>query len=323
MKNLLGLYIPTYNRVEKLAECLRSVIPEASRFNLPIYISDNASIDGTEKFIKNLKNEYANIHYKKNKRNLGYPLNIVKLLKMANTEFIWFFGDDDKFKENAIGEVLKYIKKGYDFLQINSDLYDNDMNYKINDETIHVGNNLIYNPGEHNIALDKAGYYAGFLSAMITRRSFLIKELRKLNKKSVPKLEYIQSILFYRSIVNKKGILIAKPLFSIRSTKKFPERGIEHQFKNYPETLHYLKGYYEEKSLNKFRKPKSILTTIFMSKRDQPNMAKTNIKYIIENKDIGSLNKLLGYMILKTPDSLIRRSSDVLKKIYHATELEG
>ena len=41
-----------------------------------------------------------------------------------------------------------------------------------------------------------------------------------------------------------------------------------------------------------------------MSKRDQPNMAKTNIKYIIENKDIGSLNKLLGYMILKTlPES--------------------
>lgn len=323
MKNLLGIYIPTYNRMEKLAECLGSLIPEASRFNLPVYISDNASTDGTEKFIKNLKKEYANIHYKKNKNNLGYPLNIVNLLKMADTEFVWFFGDDDKFKENAIGEVLKYIKKGYDFLQVNSDLYDNDMIYRINDRTIHIEHDLVYNPGEHNIALDKAGYYAGFLSAMITRRSFLIRELKKLNKKSVPKLEYIQSILFYRSIVDKKGICIAKPLFSIRATKKFPERGIEHQFKNYPETLHYLEGYYEEKSLSKFRKPKAILTTIFMSKRDQPNMAKVNVRYIIKNKDISNLDKLLGYMILKVPDPLISKISDSLKKIYHATKLKG
>lgn len=318
MKQLLGIYIPTYNRKEKLTECLDSLLSQASRRSVPIYISDNASTDGTEQLVKNLKNKYPKIYYKRNGANLGYPSNIISLLKMGNTEFMWFFGDDDKFKPDAIDSVLKYINSGYDFLQINSDTYDNNLMKKLNNRSIHINHDLIYEPGDHNIALINAGYYAGFISGMITKRSFLIKELKKLNKKATLKLEYIQTILFYRSIINKTGILIAKPLFSMRATLKFPKRGIEHQFKNYPETIEYLKVYYEESTLDKFEKPNAILTTIFMSKRDCPKMAKANMRYLLGNNQIGYVDKLLGSLILMTPNSLINIIAGPLKKLYHS-----
>ena len=122
----LGIYIPTYDRRERLEECLRSMIPQLGKYNLPIFISDNSKGNDTEALIKQLKEEYADIYYKRNDSGLGntYAANLVSLLAMINTEFVWLFGDDDLIKEGAIDRILKEIVD-CDFLQINSEVWNN------------------------------------------------------------------------------------------------------------------------------------------------------------------------------------------------------
>ena len=71
---LLSICIPTYNRSEKLDNCLNSIlisIQNVKERNFEICISDNCSSDNTEKIVKKYKNIFE-INYHKNNDNLGF-----------------------------------------------------------------------------------------------------------------------------------------------------------------------------------------------------------------------------------------------------------
>jgi abequosyltransferase len=55
---LISITIPTYNRAEFLDRCLAAHIPVARAHNIQIFISDNASTDGTESVVKKRMTEY-------------------------------------------------------------------------------------------------------------------------------------------------------------------------------------------------------------------------------------------------------------------------
>ena len=78
---LLSICIPTYNRSEKLDNCLNSIlisIQNVKERNFEICISDNCSSDNTEKIVKKYKNLFE-INYHKNNDNLGFAFNAKKL----------------------------------------------------------------------------------------------------------------------------------------------------------------------------------------------------------------------------------------------------
>lgn len=315
---LLGVYIPTYNRGEKLKVCLKSFIPQVAKHGIPIFVSDNASTDGTEPIVRNLMKRYANLHYRKNGTNLGYSRNFVSLLKEGSTEFLWFFGDDDRIEKGAIDQILKYLKSNYDFLQINSCTYDNTFTQKIGGKAIHADHDITYGTNDHNVALANVGQYSGFISSMITKRSFLIEELGKLDPKAVPNLIYLHTILYYRSIINKKGRLIAKPLFSVRTSEgAYREKPLELLVRSYPENISYLDGYYNKEVLRKIKMPYSMLPVIFMSKRDHPELAALNRRYLLGSDSVSGTDKLLGLMILLLPNFLISEVAEPVKKVYN------
>jgi len=122
--NLLGIYIPTRNRSNELRHCIETFIRQISTYGFPIYVSDNASEDGTEKMVKELKTRYRNIFYSRNKENIGYASNVKKVIGMGNTEYLFLFSDDDEIREGTIETILKNIKEGYDFLQLNMSIYN-------------------------------------------------------------------------------------------------------------------------------------------------------------------------------------------------------
>jgi len=117
---LLSICIPTYNRPENLRNCLQSISKQKSN-NFEVCISDNASNANLHKIIKPFKKKIK-IKYKRNKKNLGFAVNVLNVTKMAKGKFIWFLGDDDLLTKNSVEHLLKLIKKNKDinFFWINS-----------------------------------------------------------------------------------------------------------------------------------------------------------------------------------------------------------
>ena len=106
---LISICIPTYNRPESLLNCLNSLSLQTNK-NFEVCISDNCS----KKNIKNLIQPYKKklkIRFNRNKKNLGFALNLLKASLMARGDFIWFLGDDDLLVIHAIEKLSFLIKK--------------------------------------------------------------------------------------------------------------------------------------------------------------------------------------------------------------------
>ncbi len=117
---LLSICIPTYNRPENLKNCLHSISTQKSK-DFEVCISDNASTTDIYTIVKPFKKK-ININFKRNKKNLGFAINVLKVSKMAKGKFIWFLGDDDLLTKNSLNHLLNLIKKNHNinFFWINS-----------------------------------------------------------------------------------------------------------------------------------------------------------------------------------------------------------
>jgi glycosyltransferase involved in cell wall biosynthesis len=108
---LLTIGIPTYNRQEKLKKCLEYLENQQAINNVEILISDNASKDTTQAYIKQYINSHKlNIHYVRNKINEGFDKNILNLYKQAKGKYVWFLSDDDEIISGAVAHILYIIK---------------------------------------------------------------------------------------------------------------------------------------------------------------------------------------------------------------------
>ncbi len=119
----LSICIPTYNRAKHLSNCLESIIANKlkSKIDFELCISDNCSTDETSEIISKAKQDLP-IKYQKNEKNLGVARNVLKVVEMANSDFVWLIGDDDLLVPNAIEEVISLIETHpmVDYFYINS-----------------------------------------------------------------------------------------------------------------------------------------------------------------------------------------------------------
>lgn len=306
----LGIYIPTYNRKEELKACLESFIPQLKLYNFPIFVSDNNSTDGTEKMIKEMKRIYPNIFYKKNKSRLGntYASNVINVLGMGDTEFVWLFGDDDLIEEEAIDTIIDNLK-GNEFLQINSSIWSRDFSRMFQERKIHLHKDLEYSPGEHGKVLANATHgYAGFMSEIITKSQYVKRELRRLNRKGIGKREFIHVTLFYRSIIGKKGRLIADPLIRNRTQLKFGGREIETWMVSFPQTLNELKRWYQQATLAKVGSlpTYSFIGIVCINKIQHPEKTREFLGYVKKDEFLSGGQKALLTTLLNLPTPILR-----------------
>ncbi|MDG7001181.1 MAG: glycosyltransferase family 2 protein [Nitrososphaerota archaeon] len=216
MNNTLGICIPTFNRSSLLKECLLSLIPQFSEFEFPIYVSDNASTDDTEEVVRIFQASYPNITYNRNKRNEGLYQNILFCLKMAKTDYVWLMGDDDKLLQDSLHYVIDHIRRGMDFLILNSIVYDKNMESIIRKKAIKANSDIFYPPGSHQDLLCdlRFAHYHGFMSAMVIRRDLIllhVDEFQSSESKYFGNI-WLPLMLFYRAIIGKQGIFLSEPL---------------------------------------------------------------------------------------------------------------
>ncbi|MBU2102348.1 MAG: FkbM family methyltransferase, partial [Candidatus Omnitrophica bacterium] len=115
MRPLLSICIPTYNRANKLSRLLMTLKAELFLLNLDskiqIIVSDNASTDDTYRMMSSYVAANPNITYIRQPTNLGFDGNVRFLYQQAETDYVWFFSDDDMPLPEALPIILKGLQE--------------------------------------------------------------------------------------------------------------------------------------------------------------------------------------------------------------------
>jgi len=87
----LLIYIPTFNRLEKLKNCLKYLKRELCA-GAEVYISNNGSTDGTAEYIDSL--DWVTVYHQAT--NIGPKGNFYNGFTLEKkAEYVWLIGDDD------------------------------------------------------------------------------------------------------------------------------------------------------------------------------------------------------------------------------------
>lgn len=99
---LLSICIPTYNRADRLEDCLNSIViasdilcqSSLGSCSFEVCVSDNCSTDRTREVVEKYKSVLP-IKYHRHRSNVGIPRNFLKVVDLAQGKFCWLLGDDD------------------------------------------------------------------------------------------------------------------------------------------------------------------------------------------------------------------------------------
>lgn len=168
-KPLLSICIPTYNRKNKLAQTLASLIPQCFLGEVEIIVSDNASDDGTTEYCMYQASTHSFFSYFRQERNVGFSDNLISVLSKANGKYLWMLGDDEVLHSEAVIRLLSAINTTdpswliCNFVKIKS----------LNDDWP-ADSQISYDGGLHPLSLEEAlehvGIWASFMSVSVIRR---------------------------------------------------------------------------------------------------------------------------------------------------------
>ena len=321
MNKLLGICIPTYNRADALRECLNSFIPWAKSNSFPIFIVDDCSTDDTENVILEARENYKDIIYYKNEKNIGMYLNILKVISVSDTKFVWLLGDDDLIINKNLNDILQYINSDYDFVVLNSVTYDPTMSVVLSEKVIDCDKNSVYLPGFHEKLLVDLSLWAyhGYMSAMIAKKEIFIGETAPYFNEDFPyfKNNWIPLIMFYRGIVGKKGIFRCEPLIKNRGDNRISRQTFwERSVIGHIRALESLREFgYSDSTLKEAVGLNFSQTIYFSTKAKQ--VSKDTILYnsYVKQSKIIKLNfKIITYFFDRVPYKLFKFVLKTFKK---------
>ncbi len=107
----LTIAVPTYNRAAKLARVLDTLSGQIRTSGLAertsVLISDNCSTDGTPEVIQRFAaaNKDLRIAQYRQAGNIGAVRNLWWLYEHCETDYCWYFSDDDTLAPNAVSTI--------------------------------------------------------------------------------------------------------------------------------------------------------------------------------------------------------------------------
>jgi glycosyltransferase involved in cell wall biosynthesis len=108
---LLGIYVITYNRANKLRETLGYLFDSALR-NFPITVLDNCSNDKTVEVATSFIGKIPGLSIVSNRFNIGLGANFLKAFEIGNYKYTWVLCDDDFVSATEVEDVLQVINEG-------------------------------------------------------------------------------------------------------------------------------------------------------------------------------------------------------------------
>jgi len=131
---MISIITPTYNRKAMLGETIESIMKQSYQ-NFEIIIVDDASTDGTEKFVEKYKND-TRVRCFRNEKNMGPGYNRNLGFKHAKGDYVIFMDDDDyyvdcDFFNKAIQVFEENAQENIAFVSGNAYVEDIDQNKTI------------------------------------------------------------------------------------------------------------------------------------------------------------------------------------------------
>ena len=109
MKPIFSVIIVSFNSKKFLDQCLASLLNTALDNNkLEIIVIDNASTDGTYKF---LQKKYPTVHFQLNSQNLGFAKANNLGIKNARGKYILLLNPDTLVPEDCLPEMADFMEK--------------------------------------------------------------------------------------------------------------------------------------------------------------------------------------------------------------------
>ncbi len=239
---LISIAIPTYNRAVFLENLLNHIAPQAQETGdlVQICISNNCSTDNTREVIIKFMEKYPDlIRYNENEKNLGIDRNLLKVMEMAQGDFVWLLGDDDMMVNNGIKKVIDFINtycnKNTGLIILGHEAYfiDSKTGKKIvHFDTIEKDKSKIYNINRKDI-IGLCYPSDTFISALLFNNTFLkiiLKEEKAIIQEAIKAKDYVHAFLYQLMFLKYPHL----------EALKLNETIID-------EDLHYYKFYVEDK----------------------------------------------------------------------------
>ena len=118
--NKVAAVVVTYNRIELLKECIKAL--QQQTYPCDILIVNNASTDGTEKYINKIEKDYDNLHHKNTGANIGGAGGFnfgMRWAVEAGYEYVWVMDDDCLPYADALEKLINadgILKGNYGWL---------------------------------------------------------------------------------------------------------------------------------------------------------------------------------------------------------------
>lgn len=110
MQPKLSICIPTYNAGKYLSGLIDELL-KSPRSDFEIVVSDDCSSDGTWDYLKQKSLVDHRLKCFRNANNLGMDANFAKAASLADGDYIWFCGQDDKIFHEGVAAVLTLLEK--------------------------------------------------------------------------------------------------------------------------------------------------------------------------------------------------------------------
>lgn len=204
-KTILSICIPNYNRPKQLAQNL-SAIAKQAKPGVEIVIVDDHSPDRVEGIISSFRKEhpYIKLIYKRNRQNLGFDENVLKVINNAQGEYCWLLSNDDQILPGGIARVLQAIAKLPDLslILVNYSRFDKLAEKQTAGRMIGLrGNRHFYDFNEFFFSHDDKGYFPFLgqnsltMSTNIFRRSYWFECVRKIDRRKVMGFNFIHAFV--------------------------------------------------------------------------------------------------------------------------------
>jgi glycosyltransferase involved in cell wall biosynthesis len=144
---------------------------------MEIVVSDNASSDATAAVVKEFQRSYPMLRYMRNEKNIGANRNSAHVARMATGNYVWVFGDDDKFALDAVPMVLEQIQSGRNLIICNFATYTKDFARRVRASFYCPGNRQ--RVLDHNELLATYHLTLGYISCVVMHRDIVANLLRQ------------------------------------------------------------------------------------------------------------------------------------------------
>lgn len=110
-----SIVVVTYNNLHLTKQCLESVLARTEWPNFELFVVDNASADGTPKYLQELAQKDSRVHVILNSENRGFAAANNQALRQAQGEFLVLLNNDTVVTRGWLSGLIRHLSSRPDF----------------------------------------------------------------------------------------------------------------------------------------------------------------------------------------------------------------